>query len=131
MSRIANQNNIFIVPRIAFYRYQRRCRILKKIFQQVGHHRDSICKILLKKMLNSRLVGQFFKTIIAFKRHKKRTGKTIVRVGQSNHHEATTRPNMKRVFVHFKRSRLCRRNIEFLVTIVQIRLRIIETRQFL
>src|SRR5690606_39728676 len=92
-----------------------------------GHYFYGIRKYFQEEIFYLLFGTQSMKRYRPFERKEEGAGKTSIRVWQRNHHIVSSWPNMQRVFLNFKRPIFICRNVQFLISIINIMLRILKT----
>src|SRR5207245_3756306 len=107
--------------------HERSSRILPEIFQQRRHQRYGIGEFFTEKSAHIVIGFRCGKAARTFEFPKQRTRERTVGVRQRDHHETFPWPDVERVFLHRPRTIESWGNRQFLVTVSEIALIVLES----
>src|SRR5437879_1210515 len=125
---IPQQERVSVMPGKTLDRDHSACGIGKIVVGQMGHQAQRVRETSLEETADLRLIIESSKAVRAFEWKKEDARKSAIDIRQRDQHVVATWPDMQRVSFKLMFAVWTGRDGQFLVAIVEILLRKIETR---
>ena len=124
---VADQRElVFVGPGITLHGHQRAGGVGEEVFGERRHQRHRVGEHPVEEGHHVVLRLQAGERLLALEGEEERAGEAAVEVGQGDEHVAAAGPDVQGVLLHAEAAALGRRDVEFLVGVVEVVLLVLE-----